>query len=143
MESWSTHRWVPPLGRIFEIKGQALRHFLCETCKRDFVEEMESGERYAVNVGTFDFKRLSDEVTDRWLRTPCGDHALLDDAEDRRQLYPAEPLASGMTIHGKAASKGEAAPFGSPGITSHPRVRSYRVVPAGEAISGGDGAHMG
>jgi hypothetical protein len=85
MESWSTHRWLPPLGRVLEIKGQTLKHFQCEICKRDFVEEMESGERYAVNVGTFDFERLSDEVTDRWVRTPCREHPPVDDAEDRRQ----------------------------------------------------------
>jgi hypothetical protein len=77
MESWPTHRWVPPLGRVLEIEEQALRHFRCEACGRDFVEEMESGERYAVNVGTFGFERLSDE-SDRPMvknclpRTPSG-----------------------------------------------------------------------
>jgi hypothetical protein len=94
MESWSTHRWIPPLGRVLEIKRQALRHFRCEACKRDFVEEMESAKRYAVNVGTFDFERLSDEVTERWGRTPCREYPPVDDAEDRRQLYPAEPPVS-------------------------------------------------
>jgi hypothetical protein len=96
MEFWSTHHWVPPLGRVLQIKGHALRHLQCEACKRDFIEEMESGERYAVNVGTFSFERLSDKVTDRWVRTPCRDHPPVDDAEDRRQLYSAEPLPSGL-----------------------------------------------
>ena len=90
MESWSTHRWLPPLGRVLEIKGRTLKHFQCEVCKRDFVEEMESGKRYAVNVGAFDFERLSDEVTERWERTPCRAHLSVDDAEDRWQLYTAE-----------------------------------------------------
>jgi hypothetical protein len=85
MESWSTHRWLPPLGRVLEIKGRTLKHFQCEVCKRDFVEEIESGERYAVNVGTFNFERLSNEVTDQWLGTPCRDHPPVDEEEDRRK----------------------------------------------------------
>jgi hypothetical protein len=86
MESWPTHRWIPPLGRVLEIEGQSLRHFRCEACKRDFVEEMESSERNAVNVGSFGFERLSDEMTDRWLRTPCRGNRPVDDEEDRQKI---------------------------------------------------------
>jgi hypothetical protein len=88
MEPWSTHHWIPPLGRVLEIEGQALRHFRCEGCKRDFIEEVESGKRYAVNVRTFDFERLSDEVTDRWVGTPCREYPPVDDAEDWRHIFP-------------------------------------------------------
>jgi hypothetical protein len=42
---------------------------------------MESGKRYAVNVRTFDFERLSDEVTERWLRTPSRCNPPVDDAD--------------------------------------------------------------
>jgi hypothetical protein len=45
LDSWSTHRWVPPLGRVLNINGQALRHMRCDACKRDFVEEIGSGQR--------------------------------------------------------------------------------------------------
>jgi hypothetical protein len=57
-------------------------------CQRDFVEEMESGERYAANVGTFGFERLSNEVSDRWLRIPCHSYPPVDNPEDRQQILP-------------------------------------------------------
>ncbi len=84
MDYWPTHQWVPPEGRTLEIKGKDLKHHRCDACKRDFLEELASGERYAVEVLTFTFERLSQEVTDRWLRSACPQHPPAADEEDRR-----------------------------------------------------------
>jgi hypothetical protein len=87
MDSWSSHAWLPPQGRPLEIKGLTLQHFQCEFCRRDFVEKMESGERYAVKVLAFGFDRLSDQVTARWMRTPCPHYPPVDDDEDRHTRF--------------------------------------------------------
>jgi hypothetical protein len=87
MDYSSTHQWVPPEGRALEIEGKDLKHHRCDACKRDFLEEVASGERYAVKVFTFSFERLSAEVSDRWLRSPCPRHPPVDDEEDRRTRF--------------------------------------------------------
>jgi hypothetical protein len=93
VDSWSSHAWVPPQGRALEIEGHNVVHFRCEFCKRDFVEELASGERYAVEVRNFGFERLAEEVTGRWLRTRCPKNPAVGD-EDDRCTRSSESLAS-------------------------------------------------
>ncbi len=84
MDFWSSHTWISARGRILSIAGKSLRQFKCRNCRRDFVEEIGTGARYAVHVSIFDFDRLADSVTDRWLKQPCPRTALRSDDDDRR-----------------------------------------------------------
>jgi hypothetical protein len=84
MDFWSSHRWISARGRSLTIAGKSLRQFKCRYCRRDFVEETPTGARYAVHVSIFDFDRLADSVTDRWLKQPCPQTALRSDDDDRR-----------------------------------------------------------
>jgi hypothetical protein len=68
--------------------GRAFKHCHCEDCGRDFVEDAQSAEQYAVNPSTFDFDRLADEVSTRWLSEPCPKKMLDADAHDRSKLRP-------------------------------------------------------
>jgi hypothetical protein len=86
MDFWSRHKCIPPEGRLVDVRGKAFRHCLCTQCGRDFVEEVESAEQYAVNVSAFDFDRLADDVSDRWLNEPCPKRRLGSDAHDRLKL---------------------------------------------------------
>lgn len=68
------------------VRGKTFKHCRCELCGRDFVEDVESAEQYAVNASTFDFVRLDDEVSGRWLSEPCPTRRLDSDAPDRLKL---------------------------------------------------------
>ena len=89
---WLSHKWISTRGRSLDIKGKSLRHFKCRHCRRDFVEEAVSGERYAVHVSIFDFDRLADEVSARWLNQPCLHTAPRSDDDDRLTRRDAAPL---------------------------------------------------
>ena len=86
MNFWSAHKCVPAEGRLVHVRGQDFRHCRCEDCGRDFVENVESGEQYAVNTSTFDFERLADEVSSRWLNEPCPKKRMDGDAQDRLKV---------------------------------------------------------
>jgi hypothetical protein len=86
MDFWSAHRCVPPGGRLVYVRGRQFRHCRCEDCGRDFVEDVDSGEQFAVNASTFDFDRLADEVSDRWLSAPCPKIRVDCDAQDRLKV---------------------------------------------------------
>ena len=86
MDFWSAHKCIPPDGRLVQVSGKAFRHCRCEDCGRDFVEDVESGEQFAVNVSTFAFDRLIDEVSDRWLSEPCPKKPVDRDVQDRLKL---------------------------------------------------------
>jgi hypothetical protein len=47
---------------------------------------VESAEQYAVNASSFDFERLADEVSSRWLNEPCPKKPLDSDAQDRLKV---------------------------------------------------------
>jgi hypothetical protein len=85
--TWHTHDWVPPDGRVLEIEGQFMLHDRCTVCGRDFVEEIDSGLKYAVHVLAFNFARLSDEVTSRWMSSECPGVRLASDDADRRTRF--------------------------------------------------------
>jgi hypothetical protein len=84
MDSWSTHQWVTSDHRHLNIRGQWVRQHFCVACERDFVELVESGQRHAVYTSAFDFERLPDEVSARWLREPCPGKPTESDEQDRK-----------------------------------------------------------
>lgn len=73
-------------GGLWKLEGTVFRHCRCELCRRDFIEETQSGELCAVNVSAFDFIRLAREVSDRWLNEPCPKKPMPSDALDRLEL---------------------------------------------------------
>ncbi len=83
MDFWATHQCIPAEGRLVNVGGRSYRHCRCEKCGRDFVEDAQSGEQYAVNVSVFGFDRLAEEVNRRWLDQPCPQRPLASDETDR------------------------------------------------------------
>jgi hypothetical protein len=107
MDFWLSHKWTSVRGRSLAIAGKTLRQFKCRHCRRDFVQETGSGERYAVHVSMFGFDRLADEVTDRWLKQPCPHTAPRSDDDDRLTRHAAapwynEPLSKGSAYRPQA-----------------------------------------
>jgi hypothetical protein len=66
--------------------GKPLIQHRCSRCKRDFVEDASTGERYAVYVSVFSFRRLPDPVSRQWLGEPCPGAPLPLDIEVRSKL---------------------------------------------------------
>jgi hypothetical protein len=86
MNFWQTHKCIPSEGRPVKIGGKSLRHCRCELCGRDFVEDADSGEQYAVNVNVFGFDRLAQDVSDRWLSQRCPEKPAATDEADRLKV---------------------------------------------------------
>ena len=83
---WQTHKWSEPDGRRVEIeRGKPLIQRYCQKCGRTFVEDLASKERYAVHVSALFFKRLVDDVNERWLSTPCPGKKLETDYDDEKK----------------------------------------------------------
>jgi hypothetical protein len=83
---WQTHKWSEPEGRRVEIeRGKPLIQRYCQKCGRTFVEDLASKERYAVHVSALIFKRLIDDVNERWLSTPCPGKKLETDYDDEKK----------------------------------------------------------
>ncbi len=83
---WQTHKWSEPDGRRVEIeRGKPLTQHYCQKCGRSFVEDHASKERYAVHVSAIFFKRLMDDVNQRWLSAPCPGKRLETDVEDEKK----------------------------------------------------------
>jgi hypothetical protein len=76
--AWDSHSWM--LTRKLEIGSDVtLIQHTCQECGRNFVDEIRSGNLYAVHLSPTDFDRLSDETTARWLSEPCpGEHVESD-----------------------------------------------------------------
>jgi hypothetical protein len=67
----STHSWLLPEGRRLELEqGKPLLHRVCTVCKRNFVNDLMTGEWYAVIPRMFDFERLHG-VSEKWMAAPC------------------------------------------------------------------------
>jgi hypothetical protein len=83
---WQTHKWTEPDGRRVEIeRGKPLTQRYCQKCGRTFVEDHASKERYAVHVSAIFFKRLIDDVNQRWLSAPCPGQKLETDSDDEKK----------------------------------------------------------
>ena len=69
---WNSHQWSRAQGRRLEIEpGKPLVQHQCSRCRRNFVDDRLSGERYAVYVSVFSFRRLPDLITKQWLGELC------------------------------------------------------------------------
>ena len=80
--AWNSHNWSDGKGRKVEIEpGKTLIQHHCSRCRRDFVEDPPSGERYAVYVGVFNFRRLPELITKRWIGELCPGAPLPQDIE--------------------------------------------------------------
>jgi len=87
---WNSHQWSSAKGRRVEIEpGKPLIQHHCSRCERDFVEDAPSGERYAVFVSVFNFRRLPEVITKRWLGELCAGAPLAQDLEIRSRLKVA------------------------------------------------------
>lgn len=70
-DAWSSHQWSSANPRQVEIDpNKPLRQYHCSHCGRDFVESL-SGERWAVQVSIFSFRRLPDHISAQWLGEMC------------------------------------------------------------------------
>ena len=84
---WKSHNWSEVEGRKLEIEpGKSLIQRHCTRCARDFVEDAQTGERYAVHVSIFSFKKLPASISKRWLGELCPGGQIADDVRMRNQL---------------------------------------------------------
>jgi hypothetical protein len=84
---WNSHQWSSAQGRPVQIHGdKTLVHHHCSRCRRDFVEDPLAGERYAVHVSVFSFRRLPDSINRHWLGELCPGAPLPKDVEIRGKL---------------------------------------------------------
>ena len=84
---WNSHSWSSSQGRRIEIEpGKPLIQYHCSRCRRDFVEDPPSGERYAVYVSVFRFRKLPDLIAKRWVEELCPGAPLPYDIEVRSKL---------------------------------------------------------
>ncbi len=86
-DAWNTHEWYSPNGRRIEIEpGKSVIHHQCSRCRRDFVHDPASEERYPVHVSIFELQRLPDSIATRWLAEPCPGAPALLEGEIRSRL---------------------------------------------------------
>jgi hypothetical protein len=66
---WESQEWM---SRKLELDlGVPLVHHRWRRCRRNFVDELRTEQRYAVYVGAVNFDRLANEVSVRWLADQC------------------------------------------------------------------------
>jgi hypothetical protein len=81
-DAWNRHNWSG--GRRVEVEpGKSLIQHRCSRCGRDFVEDGQTGERLAVFVSIFSFKKLPESISKRWLGELCPGGPLPDDVQVR------------------------------------------------------------
>jgi hypothetical protein len=86
-EAWNSHKWSNDRWRQIEIEpSRPLTQHRCSQCRRDFVEDTSTGDRYAVYVSAFSFRRLPNPISEQWLREPCPGGPLPHDIEVRGKL---------------------------------------------------------
>lgn len=82
-DAWNSHQWSSAKGRRVDLDpNKPLIQHHCSRCMRDFVEDL-SGQRFAVYVSVFSFRRLPDLVSEQWLGELCPGAPLLCDKEVR------------------------------------------------------------
>ena len=81
---WDSHNWSK---RRVEIEpGKPVIQHHCSRCARDFVEDTPTGERFAVYVSVFRFRKLPEPITKQWLAELCPGAPLPYDIEIRSRL---------------------------------------------------------
>ncbi|HZC47143.1 MAG TPA: hypothetical protein VE243_11750 [Candidatus Acidoferrum sp.] len=94
---WNSHQWSSAQGRRVEVEpGQPLIQHHCSRCRRDFVED-PAGQRYAVYVSVFHFRKLPDLITRQWLAELCPGAPLAYDIEIRSKLIENRAKPSNST----------------------------------------------
>ena len=87
LDAWNSHQWSSAKGRRIEIEpGKPVIQHHCSSCRRDFVEDQRSGERYAVHVSVFSLRRMPDSITKQWLSELCPGAPPAYDIEVRSKL---------------------------------------------------------
>jgi len=84
-DAWNSHQWSSQKRQVEIEPDKPLRQHHCSNCGRDFVESL-SGERWAVFVSVFSFRRLPDNVSARWLVEMCPGAPMAFDVEVRNKL---------------------------------------------------------
>ena len=85
-DAWDSHQWSSPKPRQLKIEpDKPLLQHRCSRCGRDFVESL-SGERWAVYVSVFSFRRLPDHINTQWLGEMCPGAPMPYDVEVRNKL---------------------------------------------------------
>ncbi len=86
-DAWNSHSWSSARGRRVEVEpDNSLVHHHCSRCLRDFLQDLQSGERYAVHVSALTFRRFPDPIAKQWIGELCPGTPLPFDAEVRSQL---------------------------------------------------------
>lgn len=86
-DAWNSHRWSSQRPRRVEIEpDKPLLQHHCSRCGRDFVESL-SGERWAVFVLVFGFRRLPDDLNKQWLGEMCPGERMALDTEVRNKIF--------------------------------------------------------
>jgi hypothetical protein len=86
-DAWDSHNWSSVHGRRIEIEpGKPVIQRHCLRCRRDFIEDLSCGQRYAVYVSVFSFRRLPEPITKQWLAELCPGAPLPYDIELRSRL---------------------------------------------------------
>ncbi|MGH7923915.1 MAG: hypothetical protein ACREQH_04900 [Candidatus Binatus sp.] len=86
-DAWNSHQWSTPQGRRVQIEpGKELIQHHCSRCRRDFVMNPVTGERSAVYVSVFRFRKLPELITRQWLGELCPGAPLPYDIEVRSRL---------------------------------------------------------
>ncbi len=84
---WNSHKWSSAHGRRIEIeRGKPVIQYHCSRCRRDFIEDPSSGQRDAVYVSVFSFRKLPDLITKQWLAELCPGAPLPYDIAVRSKL---------------------------------------------------------
>jgi hypothetical protein len=67
-DAWNSHQWSSAQGRRVQVEpGKELLQHHCSRCRRDFVQDPTTSERYAVYVSVFRFRKLPEAITRQWL----------------------------------------------------------------------------
>jgi hypothetical protein len=131
--AWNSHAWST---RRLELSSEfPLLQQMCRKCDRNFIDELESGARYAVHVGVTRFARLSEEVTARWLADPCpGEPLKSDDADLKTRSSASAPdYLSAWRVRRRYVRRQVYVAANVPGWTKSPTKQAPR--PSGPALA--------
>jgi hypothetical protein len=86
-DGWNSHTWSSSQGQRAGIEpGKSLIQRHCSRCRRDFIEDPATGQRYAAYISVFRLRRLPDSITRQWLAELCPGAPLAYDIEVRSKL---------------------------------------------------------
>lgn len=102
VSAWKTHAWIARQLEFFA--GAPPIQHICANCGRNFVEEIQTGDRYAIHVDEMRFNRLSEETTARWLADPCPGRRLESDKLIWKRAFRSRPPQARGTGQGDARS---------------------------------------